>query len=84
MTMFNIPLVLTLLWALIFPIAISSTASSPVEVSVHTRNLPGHSDEDTYLALRRRFAAVARLGTFVANSSATLDTSWEDAPLFTL
>ncbi|KAM7216258.1 hypothetical protein V8F06_008377 [Rhypophila decipiens] len=74
-----------LFWALsllLFPIVLS-TPSSPLDVSIRTRNLPGHSDQDTFLAIRRRFAAVARRGPYVANSSVTIDSHWADVSLFT-
>lgn len=61
-----------------------STLPTPLDVSVRTRNLPGQSDEDTFEAIRRRFAAAALHGRVVANSSTTLDTSWEDTSLFSL
>ncbi|KAK4213651.1 hypothetical protein QBC37DRAFT_482849 [Rhypophila decipiens] len=54
----------TLFWALsllLFPVVLS-TPSSPLDVSIRTRNLPGHSDQDTFLAIRRRFAASPAAG----------------------
>jgi len=73
-----------LFWALGLANLVLSVLSTPLDVSVRTRNLPGQSDEDTFQALRRRFAAIALRGRAVANSSTTLDTSWEDTPLFSL
>ncbi|KAM7197258.1 hypothetical protein V8F33_005686 [Rhypophila sp. PSN 637] len=85
--MLGLKFVPTLFWALsllIFPIIVLSTSSSPLDVSIRTRNnLPGHSDQDTFLAIRRRFAAVARRGPYMANSSATIDSHWADVSLFT-
>ncbi|KAM7189302.1 hypothetical protein V8F20_010210 [Naviculisporaceae sp. PSN 640] len=73
-----------LLWALTLPVLVLSVTPAPGDLSVRARNLPGQSDEDTYLAIRRRLAAVANQGTFLANTSASLEYSWEDANLYSL
>jgi len=74
----------TLFWAVSFSdlVLSRSTPSPPLDVSVRTRNLPGQSDADTFLEIRRRFADVTLRGTTVADGKITLDRSWEDTPLF--
>ncbi len=80
-TMVKFALVSTLIWAA--SLALASPSSPAPLVGVRTRNVPGHSDEDTLHAVWRRLAALShKKRQTVFKNSTSIYKSWNDATLF--
>ncbi|KAK3387374.1 hypothetical protein B0H63DRAFT_469896 [Podospora didyma] len=62
----------------------AASALSPLDIHVQTRSLPGSSDADTILAVRRGLAKVAAIHgrDTIATNTTTIDRTWNNANLF--